>query len=92
MSAKRILASLALFARVVLVFEGALSHPHTRAPLALTAVVKAASFAGETVSLGETVAVFGLRLATIVGPRVQFDRAPVHCRRLEVIVSAVTAV
>jgi hypothetical protein len=91
MRAKRILASLALFARIVLAFEGAMSHTHTRAPLAVTAVVKAASFAGDTVSLGETVAVFGLRLATIVGPRVQFDRGPVHCRRLEVIVLAVAA-
>ena len=92
MSAKRILASLALFARIVLAFEGAMSHAHTRAPLAVTAVVKAASFAGDTVSLGETVAVFGLRLATIVGPRVQFDWGPVHRRRLEIIVLAVAAV
>jgi len=92
MSAKRILASLALFARIVLAFEGAMSHSHTRAPLAATAVVKTASLSDDTVSLGETVAVFGLRLATIVGPRVQFDRSPVHCRRLEVIVSAVAAV
>ena len=95
MRAKRILASLALFARIVLAFEGAMSHADTRAPLAVIAVVKAASFAGDTVSLGETVAVFGLRLATlatIVGPRVQFERGPVHCRRLEVVVLAVEAV
>ena len=92
MSAKRILASLALFARIVLAFEGAMSPAHTRAPLAVTAVVKAASLSGDTVSLGETVAVFGLGLATIVGPRVQFDGGAVHRRRLEIIVLAVAAV
>jgi hypothetical protein len=91
MSAKRILASLALFARIVLAFEGAISPAHTRVPLAVTAVVKAASLSGDTVSLGETVAIFGLRLAKIVGPRVKLGRDPVHCRRIEVIVSAVAA-
>ena len=91
MSAKRILARLALFARIVLVIEGAMSHAHTRVPLPVTAVVKAASFAGDMVFLGETVAIFGLRLATIVGPRVQFDRGAVHCRRLDVIVVAAAA-
>jgi len=68
MSAKRILASLALFARIVLVFQGGMSHAHTRAPLAVTAVVKAASFSGDSVSLGEGVAILGLRLAATVGP------------------------
>jgi hypothetical protein len=92
MSTKRILASLALLARIVLVLEGAMSQAHTRAPLAGTAVVKAASVAGDMVCLGETVAIFGLRLATIFGPRVQLDGGPVHCRRLDVISLAVTAV
>jgi hypothetical protein len=92
MSAKRILASLALFARIVLVLDGALPQAHTRAPLAVIAVVKAASFASDMVYLGETVAIFGLRLATIFGPRVQFDGGSVHCRRLDVIALPVTAV
>ncbi len=88
MSAKRILASLALFARIVLVFEGGMSHAHTRAPLAVTAVVKAASFAGDSVSLGEGVAILGLRLAATVGPRPQFDLGGLHSRRLDVTVLA----
>jgi hypothetical protein len=88
MSAKRIFAGLALFARIALVFEGAMSHAHTRAPLTVTTVVKAASLAGESVSLGETVAIFGLRLATTVGPRLQFDLGDFHCCRLEVTISA----
>ena len=88
MSAKRISAGLALFARTILVFEGAMSHAHTRAPLAVIAVVKAESFAGDRVSLGERVAIFGLRLATTLGPSLQFDLADLHCRRLEVTVLA----
>jgi hypothetical protein len=88
MSAKRILAGLALFARILLVFEGAMSHTRTRVPLAATAVVKAASFAGDSASLAETVAIFGLRVASTVGPRLQFDLGDLHCRRLEVSVLA----
>ena len=88
MSAKRILAGLALFARILLVFEGTMSHARTRVPLAATAVVKAASFSGDSVSLAETVAIFGLRVATTVGPRLQFDLGDLHCRRLGVSVLA----
>jgi hypothetical protein len=88
MSPKRIFAGLALFARIALVFEGAMSHAHTRAPLAVTAVVKVASFADDSVSIGERLAIFGLRLATTVGPRLQFDSGDLHCRRLEVTVLA----
>jgi len=88
MSAKRIFAGLALFARIALVFEGAMSHAHTSTPLAVTAVVKAASFPGDSVSLGERVAIFGLRLATTVGPRQQFDLGDLHRRRLDVSVLA----
>ena len=88
MSAKRIFAGLALFARIALVFEGAMSHAHTRAPLAVTAVVKAASFAGDSVSFGERLAILGLRLATTVGPRRRFDLGDLQCHRFEVTVLA----
>jgi hypothetical protein len=84
MSAKRLFASLALFARIVLVFEGTMSHASPRAPLARAVVIKTASFAGDSVSIGERLAIFGLRLATTVGPRLQFDLGDLHCRRLEV--------